>query len=366
MILVIVGHGVFVWAGMSVKVIEPPAVESKPATIIQLEFITLSAAALAKPADNNANSANTAAQTSKIALSKPVIETVAAVEPKDKAQPKNIKVKENESIVKKQPIVQQSTTKDTKDIKDTQALVKNEPDKVSADSNEQSVKNKQTLTDKATNPSKTDSVDNNAVSASGLQSQNSLNEPNETQDDLSAMIRAVTAQFNREQAVQQRAAKRQANSKRSEQAVWQAQAQIEREAIKNMLALAAEQAAKQSSEKQLQDEQAALNKEDSDQPIAFLEEQGSWREEHEPITEVPLLVWRSTKASPGEVFIVLLELRVDKEGTITEVQLLESSGSPIIDAVATTQVRSGQLTPLQIDGEAVAGVIPMSLIYQRP
>ena len=77
-------------------------------------------------------------------------------------------------------------------------------------------------------------------------------------------------------------------------------------------------------------------------------------------------MWQNSKAHSGELLIVVLELHVDKVGYITEVQLLESSGDALIDTVATTQVRSGQLEPLQVNGEAVEAIVPKSVVYIRP
>lgn len=189
---------------------------------------------------------------------------------------------------------------------------------------------------------------------------NGSDKKEETEDDLSAMIRAVTAQFNREQAVQQQAAEKQANRKRMEQQQWQLQAT--NEAVNQMLALAAEQAEKQASNQA--DLVDTIDQNDAD--MVFSADEGSWMEAHEPITSISALIWSSVNKELGDVFIVTLELHVDKAGYITEVQILESSTSPIIDAIATTQVRAGQLNPLIHNGMAVDGIVPMSLVYERP
>ena len=150
----------------------------------------------------------------------------------------------------------------------------------------------------------------------------------EQEQDIAALIRAVTKQFNRDQANQQREAKKQVNRKRAEQDGLQATA--------------------------------------DNKPVNFLAEKAIWLDEHEPNVNLPLLVWRSTNARSGDIFTVLLELYIDKDGYITEVQLLESSGNQVIDATATVQVRSGQLHPLQQDGMPVNGIVPMSLSYEMP
>ncbi|MBH0006095.1 energy transducer TonB [Psychrobacter sp. SWN149] len=180
----------------------------------------------------------------------------------------------------------------------------------------------------------------------------------EVDDDLSAMIRAVTAQFNREQAIQKRSAENQSGRKQAERERWRVQAA--NDSIAKMLALAADQAAQQDSDQAELDTQTDKNK-----AVLFAADDGRWIEGSEPTTGVPSLVWRNVSTGLGDIFIVMLELHVNKEGYVTEVQVLESSGSPIIDAIATTQVRAGQLNPLKDNGIVVDAIVPMSLVYER-
>lgn len=365
MILVIVLHGLVVWAGVLTEPIERPSIKAKPSALIQLEFITLDSANLAA----TEASSDAAPQTKKTVLPK---QKSPAEKQDDTAKASVLKAAEPKEIVKTEaPVLEEKTPVENKEV--TKELSTERAD-LADDTNQSqpAIDNREVRVTKASG--------NQASTDDKPSAQNSSNE-SEAEDDLSAMIRAVTAQFNREQAIQKRAANQQSNREISAQAQWQAQA--DEEAITKILALAAEQAANQDLSQNLNQD---LNQEreptadtdvenatstnaddaDNDALVPFLEEQGSWLEEHQPITDVPLLIWRSTDALPGDVFIVLLELSIDKEGVITEVQLLESSGSPIIDAVATTQVRTGQLTPLQVDGFAVDAIIPMSLVYQRP
>ncbi|MGM8885832.1 energy transducer TonB [Psychrobacter sp. 1U2] len=354
MILVIALHGLVVWAGMLTEPIERPSIKAKSSALIQLELVTLDSigsAAAETSSDADPQTKKTVLPKQKVALEEKVSTAKASIV--KAAEPK-------EAVETKQPLVEKKTLVENKEV--TKELNTEQADLADETNQSQPVTdNREVLAAKASgNPTNTD------VMASA---QNSSNE-SEAEDDLSAMIRAVTVQFNREQAIQKRAATQQSNRKISAQAQWQAQA--DEEAITKILALAAEQAANQDLNQEREptadtDVDSLSNTNADDKTlIPFLEEQGSWLEKHQPITDVPLLIWRSTDAIPGDVFIVLLELSVDKEGVITEVQLLETSGSPIIDAVATTQVRTGQLTPLQVDGLAVDATIPMSLVYQRP
>lgn len=359
MILVIALHGLAVWAGVSVENVERLIIKAKPSSPIQLELVTLDSATLAGLAnttpDLEAQSDKVVlpkqkAEPEKEAVNKKVIEPIEIIKPK-----KEIPI-EKETLIEQETLAQKPITAEA-DLSD-----KTKPNKMPVDRSDKVVEKNQKLTNQA----KGDPINNNSKTKTEQQAQDTPNSVDGTEDDLSAMIRAVTAQFNREQAMQQRATKLQTNNKMSERAKWQAQA--EEESITKILALAAEQAANQALEKDIETRQEHVDDTNADgnELIPFLEEQGSWLEEHEPITDVPLLIWRNTDARSGEVFIVLLELAVDKAGVITEVQLLESSGSAIIDAVATTQVRTGQLTPLQVDGLVVEAIIPMSLVYQRP
>ena len=169
------------------------------------------------------------------------------------------------------------------------------------------------------------------------------------------MIRSVTERFNRDQAAQKRSAAKQATQKRAEQEKWQA----EYEAFSHMLAQAADQA-----EQQADDKANLTDTTDKESPI--IAESGSWMGGEAPNTSISSVIWRNVDRRLGDIFIVMLELHIDTEGNITEVQLLESSGSPIVDAVATTQVRAGQLNPIIKDDKAVEAIVPMSLVYERP
>ena len=42
------------------------------------------------------------------------------------------------------------------------------------------------------------------------------------------------------------------------------------------------------------------------------------------------------------------------------------SARRIIDAIATTQVRAGQVIPITQNEKAIEAIVPMSLVYERP
>lgn len=330
-ILVVALHGAIAWAMVSIESPTPVLPENKP-KVIHLELVSLaSTSEKTSPATKNIP---TEPQT------KPLVEnpSPSSTKPTDSAEEaETTEVLPVSKVVERLKTKTEQTRKTPKKSKRTikkDSKLKDKPESTSSE---------QTLT----------IVESRRIA-------NRSDKEEETEDDLSAMIRAVTAQYNREQAIQQNAVKNQANKKLMEQEQWRIQAA--NEAISKMLALAAEQAENQNNDKI--DSEDNIDKKDED--TAFLANDGSWMAEHEPITSIPALVWRSINTRLGDVFIVVLELHVNKEGYVTEVQLLESSTSPIIDAIATTQVRGGQLNPFIQNGVAVDAIVPMSLAYERP
>ncbi|WP_051354261.1 energy transducer TonB [Psychrobacter aquaticus] len=335
--LVVVLHGIIAWAMVSIDKPITAVPKNKP-SIIHLELITL--ASTPAKIQSSTNNPPTVPQPKPL-IKKPSQPNIQPTEPIKKAETTET-VTVSDSVEPLKTVVEQ---KQTTPITSTT-----------------SVKEDFEVERKPVNPSSDQKLiiaeSKNIVASK--KTVNTSDAKEETEDDLSAMIRAVTAQFNREQAIQQRAARNQANRKLMEQEQWQAQAA--NEAVGKMLALAAAQAEQQTTDQTDLDNK--VNENDVDAP--FLAEDGSWMDGQEPTTSVPSLVWRNINTRLGDVFIVMLELHVNKEGYITEVQLLESSGSPIIDAIATTQVRAGQLNPLKQNGIEVDAIVPMSLVYERP
>lgn len=335
-ILVIALHGAIAWAMVSVDS-PPPIVIKNSSKVIHLELITLASASdrassLTKPPRTEPSTqpmAKNSAQSN--------IQPIVAIEKAKTAKP--LPKIETEPPEPLQTHTNQQTTQ-IKNKTSVKAILKQDADVEGQPENPLS-EQKLTIVESRKIVSRSDKEE-------------------ETEDDLSAMIRAVTAQFNREQAIQQRAAKSQANRKLMEQEQWRIQAA--NEAVSKILALAASQAENQNNDEI--DSENNVYKDNTDS--VFSADEGSWMEAHEPITSISALIWNSVNKELGDVFIVTLELHVDKEGHITEVQLLESSTSPIIDAIATTQVRAGQLNPLIHNGMAVDGIVPMSLVYERP
>ena len=332
--VVILLHGMTVWAMVSIDRPQPINASAIP-TAIQVELIT---------SGNEHSELLSTEDLSEPLLLEPLSSKKLPARPAEEVEP----AKSPAAIEVLEPLV----TKVTKNSLAPVVTIPSSEEVLASDATPK----KEVVASNAT-PSPTSSVQSLTI----VESRKAVRSvgDKEAEDDLSAMIRAVTAQFNREQAVQKRSADNQANRKRAEKQQWQAQA--EQQAVEKMLALAATQAEAQTTNQEDLVSRTDIN--DEDKP--FLADFGSWRDGYEPETSVPLLIWRSVDTDLGDIFIVTLELHVTKDGYITEVQVLESSGSPIIDAIATTQVRAGQLNPLEQDGIAVDAIIPMSLVYER-
>ena len=352
-IFVIVLHGLTVWAMISMDNPEIPDIKPAKPQAIQLELVTLPTSATSAPekirAENTLTKSNPAPQIlpqlekksaelpeTKLLEAKPVksvpeptfskaLDSVKTLNPEPKKQPSdpiNKQSNPEKTKIKKQTqppvLVQKNTTRESQEMtkemaeeQDILALVQAMTEQVSPES---------------TN-----------MSTQGLvikEMRKTVKVKAEEEIDIASLIRSVTAQFNRDQARQW-----QEGRKRAGQELLQAQAG-------------------KANEKQKQ-----LNLDD--EPVSFLEEQASWLDQ-KPITDLPSAIWREVTGQSGDVFTVLLALYLDKNGYITDVQLLESSGNNIIDIAAMTQVRAGQLKPFHQNKRPVNGVVPMSLIYERP
>ncbi len=367
-VFVILLHGVTVWAMVSMDS-TPPMIETSSVNAIEVEFITLSPQSKQPPQPKESISTDMQPKT---ATTKPAQPNAPIVQsPSIERQP--IETLPAEGLAPTQPLSVAKTpeTSETESLEVESSIPKSSTPEPFIhhiqQQQQQQQQNKDILSSeesakKNMTPDTSSSVPNLTIVESKKVAKTSkqANQAEAKEEDyLSYMIRAVTEKYNREQAVQKQAAAKQANRKRNEQAQWQEQAA--NETIRKMLALAAAQAEEQTMDRSASDN----NRDKANDETVFLAEYGSWIEGKEPTTSIPSLVWRSVDGELGDVFIVMLELRVDTEGSITEVQLLESSGSPIIDAIATTQVRAGQLNPIQQNDTAVDAIVPMSLVYER-
>jgi len=365
-VFVILLHGVTVWAMVSMDS-PPPLTDTSSANAIEVEFITLSSQPKKPPQPKESISTDMQPKTATTKPAQPNAPTMQS--PSIERQP--IETISTEALAPTQPLSVAKTpeTSETETLEVESSMPKSSTPEpfIHHIQQQQQQQNKNILSSeesakKNMPPDTSSSVANLTIVESkkvAKTSKQANQAEAEEEDYLSYMIRAVTEKYNREQAVQKQAAAKRANRKRNEQAQWQEQAA--NETVRKMLALAAAQAEEQTMDRSASDNDASQAIDET----VFLAEYGSWIEGQEPITSIPSLVWRSVDRELGDVFIVMLELHVDTAGSITEVQLLESSGSPIIDAIATTQVRAGQLNPIQQNDVAVDAIVPMSLVYER-
>ncbi|KAA0929169.1 TonB family protein [Psychrobacter sp. ANT_H56B] len=358
-IFVIILHGLTVWAVISMD--SPEILEAKAAKpqAIQLELVTLpksSAAATAeRRAENILTKSNSVPQrlpqsekkSAELSDTKQVeAKSVNAVSEPTFSKPLN-SIKPLSSEPKKQPsdpIKNQSNPEKTKITKETQlpVLVQKNTTKESEEIAKKMTEEEQDLVALVQAMTEQVSPESTGMSTQGLVIKETrktvkikVKAEEEIDIDIASLIRSVTAQFNRDQARQW-----QEGRKRAGQELLQAQAGRSNEKRK----------------------QLNLN----DEAVDFLEEQASWLDQKKPETDLPSAIWREVTSQSGDIFTVLLELHVDKSGYITDVQLLESSGNKIVDIAAMTQVRAGQLKPFQQNERPVNGIVPMSLIYERP
>lgn len=363
-VFVILLHGVTVWAMVSMDS-PPPLIETSSANAIEVEFITLSSQPKKPP--QSKESINTDMQP-KTATTKPAQSNAPTMQsPSIERQPIETLPAEGLAPTQSLSVAKTPETSETETLEVESSMPKSSTPEpfihhIQQQQQSKDIPSSEESAKKNMPPDTSSSVANLTIVESkkiAKTSKQANQTEAEEEDYLSYMIRAVTEKYNREQAVQKQAAAKQANRKRNEQAQWQEQAA--NETVRKMLALAAAQAEEQTMDRSASDNDASQAIDET----VFLAEYGSWIEGKEPTTSIPSLVWRSVDGELGDVFIVMLELRVDTAGSITEVQLLESSGSPIIDAIATTQVRAGQLNPIQQNDVAVDAIVPMSLVYER-
>lgn len=356
-IFVIILHGLTVWAVISMD--SPETLEAKAAKpqAIQLELVTLpkssAAATEERRAENILTNSNSVPQrlpqsekkSAELSDTQQVeAKSVNTVSEPTFSKPLN-SIKPLSSEPKKQtsdPIKNQSNPEKTKITKENQlpVLVQKNTTKESEEIAKKMTEEEQDLVALVQAMTEQVSPESTDMSTQGLVIKETrktvkIKVKAEEEIDIASLIRSVTAQFNRDQARQW-----QEGRKRAGQELLQAQAGKSNEKRK----------------------QLNLN----DEAVDFLEEQASWLDQKKPDTDLPSAIWREVTSQSGDIFTVLLELHVDKSGYITDVQLLESSGNKIVDIAAMTQVRAGRLKPFQQNERPVNGIVPMSLIYERP
>lgn len=100
----------------------------------------------------------------------------------------------------------------------------------------------------------------------------------------------------------------------------------------------------------------------NNEPVNFNEGDASWAVA--PKLSFPSRAERG--ASAGDTFTVLLALRVNKQGGIDSVRLVQSSGNTALDKEALRQVKTGRFVPFTKDGAPVVGSVTLPIAYKVP
>ena len=257
-------------------------------------------------------------------IAEPVM-AVAEVEPIKAPKPQSVSVAEEKPEPKKavQPVVKKETakpkvgTKPTTTINTTTKIVKDKP-----------------------------------VIKQPIRSQES---------DAAAQESALAADNERKiLAAQAEKATQQAHAKamRESQAVADAKAKADREAQAESDAKAAREAAQAAAREKANQQAAAA----SNTPVNFTATNANWASA--PNFSFPARARRGARS--GETFRVVLVLQVNKQGSIDNVSLAQSSGNAALDRDAQQQVLSGKFKPFTKNGVPVVGNVTLPISYAAP
>lgn len=100
----------------------------------------------------------------------------------------------------------------------------------------------------------------------------------------------------------------------------------------------------------------------SNEPVPFDESDASWA--LPPSFNFPSRAKQGVK--PGDTFVVLLTIEVNKQGGIDDVTLAQSSGNRVLDQAAQQQIKTGELKPFMRDGVPVVGHVTLPIRYVVP
>ncbi len=178
--------------------------------------------------------------------------------------------------------------------------------------------------------------------------------------DEQRRIIAAQAEKAAQQAQMQAKAMQEANA----QAAREAQAEADAKAATAAKQAAEIKAAKQAAEaaaraKAEADAKAAAA---SNEPVNFTASAANWASA--PNFSFPDRAAR--RARSGDTLNVVLVLRVNKQGGIDSVRVVQSSGNSILDKEAQRQVRSGKFKPFTKNGAPVVGNVTLPIAYAVP
>ncbi len=154
-------------------------------------------------------------------------------------------------------------------------------------------------------------------------------------------------------------AKRLSDAKNARDAQAQADAKAAKEATELSASKEAEAAARAKAKADTAAKAAAAA---NDTPVNFTASNANWSSA--PNFSFPDRAAR--RAHSGDIFNVVLVLRVNKQGGIDSVRIAQSSGNAILDKEAQRQVRSGKFKPFMKNGAAVVGNVTLPIAYTVP
>ena len=175
--------------------------------------------------------------------------------------------------------------------------------------------------------------------------------------------RMIAAQA--EKAAQQAESQAQAKALQEAHAAREAQAQTDAKAAKE----AAQKAARAKAEREAEsaaraeaDANARAAAAASNEPVNFTASAANWASA--PNFSFPERAAR--RAHSGDTLNVVLVLRVNKQGGIDSVRIVQSSGNSLVDKEAQRQVRSGKFKPFTKNGVPVVGNVTLPVAYAVP
>ena len=169
--------------------------------------------------------------------------------------------------------------------------------------------------------------------------------------------RMIAAQA--EKAAQQAESQAQAKALQEAHAAREAQAQADAKAARAKAEREAESAARAKAEADANARAAAAA---SNEPVNFTASAANWASA--PNFSFPERAAR--RAHSGDTLNVVLVLRVNKQGGIDSVRIVQSSGNALLDKEAQRQVRSGKFKPFTKNGVPVVGNVTLPIAYVVP
>ncbi|WP_201544830.1 energy transducer TonB [Psychrobacter immobilis] len=174
--------------------------------------------------------------------------------------------------------------------------------------------------------------------------------------------KAVAAEQRRMIAAQAEKAAQQTESQAQVKALQEDIQKANAKAALEAQAQAAENAAKQAAEAAARAEADAKAAAASNEPVNFTASAANWASA--PNFSFPERAAR--RARSGDTLNVVLVLRVNKQGGIDSVRIIQSSGNSLVDKDAQRQVRSGKFKPFTKNGVPVVGNVTLPIAYAVP